>query len=88
MSGILLSMVTHSDVLLRNRTVHVSDDDRTTADSVLFHGECRREWAENIRLDINASHSESTPGLGGERTTGWLAQPEVYLHDLFCGFQP
>jgi putative transposase len=58
--------------------------------------------AENIRLDINASNSESgdeelsTDGTnqpsGGEpsedRSTGWLAQPSVYLHDLSCGFQP
>jgi len=58
--------------------------------------------AENIRLDITASNSESgdeelsTDGTnqpsGGEpsedRSTGWLAQPSVYLHDLSCGFQP
>ena len=45
--------------------------------------------AENIRLNINAkSNSESTPDLGGDRSTGWLAQPGVYLHDLSCGFQP
>ena len=44
--------------------------------------------AENIRLDINQSNSESAPDLGGERSTGWLAQPEVYLYDLSRGFQP
>ena len=46
--------------------------------------------AENIRLDINnsESNSESTPSLGGDRSTGWLAQPGVYLHDLSSGFQP
>jgi len=38
--------------------------------------------AENIRLDINESNSESAPGLAGDRSTGWLAQPGVYLHDL------
>ena len=45
--------------------------------------------AENIRLNINTeSNSESAPGLGGDRSTGWLAQPGVYLHDLSRGFQP
>ena len=45
--------------------------------------------AENIRLNINdESNSESPPGLGGDRSTGWLAQPGVYLHDLSRGFQP
>ena len=46
--------------------------------------------AENIRLDINntESNSESAPGLGEDRSTGWLAQPAVYLHDLSRGFQP
>ncbi len=45
--------------------------------------------AENIRLDINdESNSESAPDLGGDRSTGWLAQPGVYLHDLSRGFQP
>ncbi|MFB6228872.1 MAG: RNA-guided endonuclease InsQ/TnpB family protein, partial [Halobacteriales archaeon] len=45
--------------------------------------------AENIRLDINGeSNSESAPGLGGDRSTGWLAQPGVYLYDLSSGFQP
>jgi len=45
--------------------------------------------AENIRLDINdESNSESAPNLGRDRSTGWLAQPGVYLHDLSSGFQP
>jgi len=44
--------------------------------------------AENIRLDSNESNSESAPDLGGDRSTGWLAQPGVYLHDLSRGFQP
>jgi len=44
--------------------------------------------AENIRLNINKSNSESSPSLGEDRSTGWLAQPEVYLHDLSSGFQP
>ena len=45
--------------------------------------------AENIRLDINdESNSESAPSLGGDRSTGWSAQPGVYLHDLSRGFQP
>ena len=42
--------------------------------------------AENIRLD--GSNSESPTSLDGDRSTGWLAQPGVYLHDLSCGFQP
>jgi len=33
--------------------------------------------AENIRLNMNQSNSESAPGLGGDRSTGWLAQPGV-----------
>ena len=44
--------------------------------------------AENIRLDINQSNSESSASLGEDRSTGWLAQPGVYLHDLSRGFQP
>ena len=44
--------------------------------------------AENIRLDLNESNSESSGQLSGDRSTGWLAQPAVYLHDLSCGFQP
>jgi putative transposase len=45
--------------------------------------------AENIRLNINEeSNSKSTPGSGGDRSTGWLAQPAVCLHDLSSGFQP
>ena len=44
--------------------------------------------AENIRLGINESNSESAPNLGGDRSTGWLAQPAVHLYDLSCGFQP
>jgi len=44
--------------------------------------------AENIRLNLNESNSESAPDLGGDRSTGWLAQPGVYLHDLSRGFQP
>jgi putative transposase len=45
--------------------------------------------AENIRLNINdESNSESLPCLGGDRSTGWLAQPAVYRHDLSRGFQP
>jgi putative transposase len=44
--------------------------------------------AENIRLDLNQSNSESPPGFGGNRCTGWLAQPGVYLHDLSHGFSP
>jgi len=45
--------------------------------------------AENIRLDINnESNSESASNLDKDRSTGWLAQPGVYLHDLSRGFQP
>ena len=45
--------------------------------------------AENIRLNINnESNSESSGQLSGDRSTGWLAQPEVHLYDLSCGFQP
>jgi putative transposase len=44
--------------------------------------------AENIRLDLNQSNSESSPNLDDDRSTGWLAQPGVYLHDLSSGFQP
>jgi putative transposase len=46
--------------------------------------------AENIRLDINNTerNSESASGLDDDRSTGWLAQPGVYLYDLSSGFQP
>ena len=44
--------------------------------------------AENIRLDMNESNSESSASLDGDRSTGWLAQPGVYLYDLSSGFQP
>jgi putative transposase len=45
--------------------------------------------AANIRHNINEkSNSESAPDLGGDRSTGLLAQPEVNLYDLSSGFQP
>jgi len=44
--------------------------------------------AENIRLDLNQSNSESSASLDEDRSTGWLAQPGVYVHDLSSGFQP
>jgi len=46
--------------------------------------------AENIRLDINntESNSESSASLDEGRSTGWLAQPGVYLYDLSHGFSP
>ena len=45
--------------------------------------------AENIRLNINdESNSESSGQLSGDRSTGWLAQPGVYLYDLSNGFSP
>jgi len=45
--------------------------------------------AENIRLDItDESNSGSGSVLDGDRSTGWLAQPGVYLYDLSSGFQP
>ena len=45
--------------------------------------------AENIRLDINdESNSKSSAILDEDRSTGWLAQPGVYLQDLSSGFQP
>jgi putative transposase len=45
--------------------------------------------AENIRLNINTGrNSESSVSLAEDRSTGWLAQPAVYLHDLSSGFQP
>jgi len=37
---------------------------------------------------IGESNSESFGQLSGDRSTGWLAQPGVYLYDLSCGFQP
>jgi putative transposase len=42
--------------------------------------------AENIRTA--ASNSESVTDPVADRSTGWLAQPAVYLHDLSCGFVP
>ncbi|WP_336326718.1 RNA-guided endonuclease InsQ/TnpB family protein [Halovenus sp. HT40] len=44
--------------------------------------------AENIRLNLNQSNSESSASLDEDRSTGWLAQPSVYLHNLTRGFQP
>jgi len=44
--------------------------------------------AENIRFDLNESNSESSAILDEDRSTGWLAQPGVYLYDLSSGFQP
>ena len=44
--------------------------------------------AENIRLDMNQSNSESSASLDEDTSTGWLAQPSVYFHDLSSGFQP
>jgi putative transposase len=44
--------------------------------------------AENIRLDINDDTESNSESPSGDRSTGWLAQPAVYLYDLSCGFQP
>jgi len=46
--------------------------------------------AENIRLEItnSESNSESSASLDEDRSTGWLAQPSVYVHDLSRGFHP
>ena len=45
--------------------------------------------AENIRLNINdESNSESSASLDEDRSTGWLAQPGVYLYELSHGFSP
>jgi putative transposase len=44
--------------------------------------------AENIRLDINDDTESNSESPSGDRSTGWLAQPSVYLYDLSCGFQP
>ncbi|CCC41637.1 RNA-guided endonuclease InsQ/TnpB family protein [Haloquadratum walsbyi] len=64
------------------------DDGDDDGDGDAFNADVN--GAENIRLDINhtESNSESAPDLGGDRSTGWLAQPGVYLHDLSRGFQP
>ena len=43
--------------------------------------------AENIRRNLNERNSESPTSVAGDRSTGWLAQPAVYLHDLSRGFQ-
>jgi putative transposase len=42
--------------------------------------------AENIRT--TESNSESALTAGGDRSTGWLAQPAVYLYDRTRGFSP
>ena len=48
--------------------------------------------AENIRIGIaereSNFESESEFSLDKRRSNGWLAQPEVYLHELSSGFQP
>jgi len=44
--------------------------------------------AENIRTEETASNSKSASDMGGDRSTGWLAQPAVYLYDLSNGFRP
>jgi putative transposase len=44
--------------------------------------------AENIRTKETESNSESVSDVDRDRSTGWLAQPGVYLHDLSCGFLP
>lgn len=44
--------------------------------------------AENIRTRKTASNSESAGDSSGDRSTGWLAQPAVYLHTRTRGFSP
>jgi putative transposase len=53
-----------------------------------FNADADVNGAENIRLDLNQSNSESASNLDEDRSTGWLAQPGVYLHDLSHGFSP
>ena len=46
--------------------------------------------AENIRLDVNETESNSTSSasLDGDRSSDWVAQPGVSLYDLPRGFVP
>jgi putative transposase len=44
--------------------------------------------AENIRTAETESNSESATTAVGDRSTGWLAQPAVYLYDFSRGFLP
>jgi putative transposase len=70
------------------------DDTQRVEHGLYVCGQCDAAFnadvngAENIRLELNQRNSESAPDLGGGRSTGWLAQPGVYLHDLSSGFQP
>jgi len=71
------------------------DDSQRVERGLLVCEECDAAFnadvngAENIRLNINdESNSESASNSGGDRSTGWLAQPAVHLYDLSCGFQP
>ena len=69
------------------RGLYVCEEHDDDGDGDTFNADVN--GAENIRLDINdESNSESAPDLGGDRSTGWLAQPGVSLHDLSRGFQP
>jgi len=65
-------------------------DDSQRVERGLYVCETCVNGAEDIRLGINGteSNSESARQLSGDRSTGWLAQPGVYFHDLSSGFSP
>ena len=54
--------------------------------SVAFNADVN--GAENIRLDLTGSNSESAPEYSVERDTDRLAQPDVSLYDLFEDSDP
>jgi putative transposase len=49
-----------------------------------------QNWVEKAAVGAAEKNgdSESPPVLGGDSSTGWLAQLEVYLYELSSGFQP
>ena len=63
------------------------DDSQRVERGLYVYGLCDAAFnadmnAENICLDINESNTESAPDLGDHKSTGWLAQPGVFLYDL------
>ena len=95
-SGIELVRVSERDTSKTCRVCQKEDENQRVERGLYVCDSCDAAFnadvngAENIRVDIanQESNSESAASVDAERSSGWLAQPAVSLHDLSSGFQP
>ena len=90
--GIDVERVSERDTSKTCCVCGTEDDDQRVERGLYVCEECDDAFnadangAENIRT--TESNSESVGDSSGDRSTGWLAQPAVYLHDRTRGFSP